>query len=299
MEKLERSTEQTGSDFSVGYIVLNPSGARAFCKALDCSAAFAHPDPSDAVEQVAKEFSFERDLLHKCKNRGMDRVVRVLDSGTLRIDPDDDFSVVQFLIFELGDGDIRKTMKFAQELDVATALRTLHHVSNGLRQLHEARVAHQDLKPSNVMTFGSAGSKVGDLGRATDSSQPMPHDEITFADARKYAPPELLYREVAADWGVRRAACDLYLLGSLAMFMFTGVGMTARLKMELPATLYPQDLGGPYSGTYRDVLPQVRSAFAVAMEDLDASVPEDFRAELGAIVRCSAIRTPCSRRSEQ
>lgn len=285
VEKLEKTAEQTGSYFSAGYIVESPAGDRAFCKALDYTAAFEEPDPALALGPLTDAFNFERDLLNRCRERRMDRVVRVLDSGTLRIDAANPFSVVQFLIFELADGDIRKTMRFGRDLDVALALRSLHHVTTGVRQLHGVRVAHQDLKPSNVMTFGSVGSKIGDLGRATDHGRAMPHDDNAVAGALSYAPPELLYREVATDWGTRRAACDLYLLGSLAMFLFTGVSMTARLLMDLPGTVYPPELGGPYTGTYRDLLPQVRSAFATAMEDFDAAAPEEFRAELGAMVR--------------
>jgi eukaryotic-like serine/threonine-protein kinase len=164
-------------------------------------------------------------------------------------------------------------------------LRTLHHVSNGLRQLHGAEVAHQDVKPSNVMTFGVGGAKIGDLGRATDHARAMPHDDHAIAGAKPYAPPELLYRETASDWGTRRAACDVYLLGSLAVFLFIGVGTTARMMMEIPPALRPPTLGGAYSGSYQDVLPQVRSAFAAAMEEFDAAVPEGLRAELGVIVR--------------
>lgn len=285
VEKLEKSAEQTGSYFSAGYIVESTEGTRAFCKALDYTAAFMETDPARALGPLTEAYNFERDLLAKCRDRRMDRVVRVIDSGSITIDAINPFSVVQFLIFELADGDIRKTMKFGSDLDKAVALRSLHHVSNGLRQLHGAHVAHQDLKPSNVMTFSDKGAKIGDLGRATDRGRPMPHDDGFVAGAREYAPPELLFRDAASDWGTRRRACDLYLLGSLVVFMFTGVSMTARIMVELPEEMRPAELGGPFAGAYSEVLPYVRSAYAKAIEEFEASVPEDLREELGDVVR--------------
>lgn len=285
VEKLEKGPEQTGSYFSAGYIVESAAAPRAFCKALDYTAAFREPDPARALGPLTDAFNFERDLLAKCRDQRMDRIVRVLASGAITIDAVNPFSVVQFLIFELADGDIRQVMKFGQDLDAAWALRTLHHVCNGLRQLHGAQVAHQDLKPSNVMTFADDGAKLGDLGRASDQSRAMPHDDFTIAGATPYAPPELLYGETAGDWGTRRAACDLYLLGSLAVFLFTGVSLTTRMMMELPRELQPRTLGGGYSGAYEEVLPQVRSAFAAAMDDFDNALPQTMRAELGEMVR--------------
>jgi serine/threonine protein kinase len=89
----------------------------------------------------------------------MDRVIRLLADGTISV-PEADFpSSAQYLIFELADGDIRKTMDAAQQFDLAWALRTFHHITTGLMQLHKAGTAHQDLKPSNVLTFETVGQR--------------------------------------------------------------------------------------------------------------------------------------------
>jgi hypothetical protein len=69
------------------------------------------------------------------------------------------------------------------------------------------------------------------------------------------------------------------------VFMFTGVSMTARIMVELPEEMRPAELGGPFAGAYSEVLPYVRSAYAKAIEEFEASVPEDLREELGDVVR--------------
>ena len=285
IEKIDKTPDQTGGHFSVGYLVERFDGTRAFCKALDFTAAFAAPDPARELEHMTQAFNFERDLLDKCRDRRMTRVVSVIGDGRITVEDRNPQSVVQYLLFELAEGDIRQVAKFAADLDVAWALRSLHHVATGLMQLHRAGVVHQDLKPSNVMTFGNAGSKIGDVGRATDRTRPMPHDDLHIAGARPYAPPELLYGEVANDWGVRRAGCDLYLLGSLAHFFFTGIGTTASILRHLASEARPASIGGPWTASYRDVLPQVQHAFAQAMAELDPLIPSAFRSEMGSAVR--------------
>lgn len=285
IEKIEKTPDQTGGHFSVGYRVQRSDGTRAFCKALDFTAAFAAPDPARELEHMTQAFNFERDLLGKCRDRRMDRVVSVIGDGRVFVEDGNPQSAVPYLLFELAEGDIRQFAKFAAELDLAWAVRSLHHVATGLMQLHRAGVAHQDLKPSNVMMFGNAGSKIGDVGRATDRTRPMPHDDLHIAGAWPYAPPELLYGEVANDWAVRRAACDLYLLGSLAHFFFTGVSTTASILRHLASEVRPASIGGPWTASYRDALPQVRHAFGATMAEFDLTVPFALRREMSSVIR--------------
>ena len=65
-----------------------------------------------------------------------------------------------------------------QEADISTADdRTLHHIAVGLQQLHGEGIAHQDLKPSNVLFFETFGAKLADLGCADTLKNPAssPH----------------------------------------------------------------------------------------------------------------------------
>ena len=200
----------TGGTFSASYIV-NRNGQRAFLKAMDYTAALGSVDPARALAQMTAAYNFERDLLEKCQSHRLSRIVRVLDAGTLPSTAGDAASVVQYLVFELADGDIRSFVRIDTELDVAWSLRMMHHVTAALRQLHAAGIAHQDVKPSNVLIFQSRRSKLADLGRASDRDRQSPFDELRCAGDRTYAPPELLYGEVSTDWSSRRLACDPFI----------------------------------------------------------------------------------------
>ncbi len=277
VEKLPRPPQATGGHFSISYAVESGDGRRGFLKALDYSAVFQQADVPRALEAMTSAYNFERDLLYRCAP--MSRIVTALADGEIR---DTGWTVpVNYLIFEWADQDSRAVLDAAQRIDVAWALRTLHQVAVGLSQLHGSGIAHQDLKPSNVLDFGGAGSKLADLGRSSYRGNAGPSDHLPFPGDWTYAPPELLYGQVNPDWSVRRFASDLYQLGSLATFFFTGTGMTGGLLAHLDSRHAPQD----WAGTYEDVLPFVRQAFSDVMGVMESSTPADLKADLVGIVR--------------
>jgi serine/threonine protein kinase len=131
---------------------------------------------------------------------------------------------VQYLIFELADNDVRAHLENLTRLDAVFIMKTLHHVASGLAQLHREGIAHQDLKPSNVLIYSAnKGAKVCDLGRAWDRNESAEHDNYPIPGDPKYAPVEFFYNSIAVDDRVRRYGCDLYHLGSLLVFCFTNV----------------------------------------------------------------------------
>ena len=71
-------------------------------------------------------YNFERDVLAKCSAKGLSRIVRVLDFGTIPPEAGDPSSVVQYLILELADHDIRSFVKWAQVFETAWTLRIMH-----------------------------------------------------------------------------------------------------------------------------------------------------------------------------
>ncbi|NUP55822.1 MAG: protein kinase [Gemmatimonadaceae bacterium] len=281
VEHIPRRADATGGHFSESYIVQNPAGERAFLKALDFSEALTSPDPARALQPLTAAYNFERDLLFRCRDRRLDRVVVALDDGSVLVDTTSPAGVVQYLIFELADGDIRKHLKIAAAFDLAWALRSLHQVAIGITQLHANQIAHQDLKPSNVMVFGAKSSKVGDLGRAAAKGEQPPHEGFPVAGDRSYAPPEFLYGATPTDWAPRRLGCDAYLLGSMQAFLFTGVGITSMWMAELD----PQYHWKNWRGTFAEVLPYVRDAFGRATTAFSATVPDEYRSELRTILQ--------------
>ena len=220
-------------------------------------------------------------MLEKCKSNGLSRIVTVLDSGTLPPKDGDASNVVQYLIFELADHDIRSFVDWEQTFETAWALRTMHQAAAALQQLHFVEIAHQDVKPSNVLIFENSHSKLADLGRAFDRHSTSPHDESACAGDLTYAPPELLYGYVPQDWRVRRLGCDLYLLGSLVVFFCTGVSMTHLLLNRLNDQHHYTKWGGKYS----EVLPYLQKSFTQIIRELRKKIHPNFAEEITEAIR--------------
>ena len=269
---IARPQSATGGYFSTSYIVTSADGQEAFLKAMDYTRALQANDPANALQAMTAAYNFERALLEKCMSHNLSRIVQVLDSGTLPAPVNDPSGVVQYLIFELATGDIRTYLNFNQSFNNAWVLRIMHQSTAALRQLHYAQIAHQDLKPSNVLIFDNSFSKLGDLGRAFDLHSTSPHDVHNYAGDRTYAPPELLYGQVHQDWRIRRIACDLYLLGSLLVFLYTGVSITHLIFKRLDPKHHYTNWGDSYSA----VLPYVQAAFAQILRDLRQAIPRGF-----------------------
>ena len=83
-EKLERGDNQTGSFFSVWYIV-EKDGERCFIKAFDFAKFLTVSTPGSGIVDVMNEmltaFKYERDLSNHCKNRHVTKVSFVKEAG--------------------------------------------------------------------------------------------------------------------------------------------------------------------------------------------------------------------------
>ena len=133
----------TGGHFSVGYLAEHVSGRRGYLKALDFSGALQTPDPVQALQSMTAAYIFERNLLTKCKNRKLDRIVASLADGIVKVPGNfGPLENVCYLIFEHGEGTLRNAVAQFTKFDLAWCLRSLHHTSVGLRQLHSAGIAH-------------------------------------------------------------------------------------------------------------------------------------------------------------
>lgn len=285
---IPRSAGATGGTFSVAYKVERSQSGhpqRAFLKALDFSIAPTLGLPiADALQLLTNSYVFERDLVMRCANHRMRNVILGLDAGQVTVtDPrvNPILADVPYIILEEADGDVRTAMTSRlAAFDQAWAFRVLHGVANGLRQLHQDGISHQDIKPSNVMTI-DAVAKIGDLGRAGLDGGGSPHDGLQIAGDPTYAPPELLYGELQPDDRVRRRACDVYHLGSMLVFFYTGSGLTPLIETELAPTFHwrtwPRD--------FRNVLPYVRNAFDQIVDRLAMTFPDSLRAELTTLLR--------------
>jgi serine/threonine protein kinase len=271
---------QTGGNFSYGYGVTHKDGRKAFLKALDYSGALRASDAPTALQALTTAYVFERNILQTCKDRRMDRVVHPIDFGNVMVD-DTAVGKVDYIILEAADCDVRSFLSASAKIDLAWKLRALHHIATGIHQLHSANIAHQDVKPSNVLVFGTRVSKIADLGSASLKGSVCPRDEKDFSGDPAYAPPELLYGHQNADWTARRFGCDAYLLGSMIVFMFTGLSSTSLLLSKTASAHHPK----VWKGTYKEVTPYLKDAFGEALGSFEKCLPDEpFRTELKTIV---------------
>jgi serine/threonine protein kinase len=179
-----RSKTATGGHFSTGYIAENFDGRQGFLKAMDFAGAFAPGvDTPAMLNFMTSAYLFERQVCEKCADRKLRRVVHAIDSFHIEVKPGDALSRVECLVFELAEGgDIRSHLDAMAAFDLAFAFRLLHDVAVGVEGLHKVDIAHQDLKPSNVLVFTrDTGAKISDLGRAWSKDHPAPHDDLDVA----------------------------------------------------------------------------------------------------------------------
>lgn len=283
-ERVAREIGDTGGFFSVNYRVVNADGRRGFCKVLNYYWILSaqSPDPVEPMAEATNLYRFERDLAHACAH--LSRVVTALDDGTIYLDGFT-YSTVSYIIFEAAERDIRGLLNTSDFLDVAVRLRSLHHLATAISQLHGQNIAHQDIKPSNLLVFspdveGKRHSKLGDLGRATKLGTPMAHDDYPIAGDGKYAPPEGLYGAVPEDFRARRFGSDLYQLGGMITFIFSSSTMNAQLASELD----PRYHWTNWRGTFAEALPYLQDAFARSLHTIGESIPDVIRPEILTLI---------------
>lgn len=273
---------QTEGQFSVAYAVTDDAGRRAFMKVLDLVSVFGELEEQRAA---IDDYLAERDLLLLCGEERMTRVVTALDHGRVTLDgflPP--LATVYFIVFEFAEGDMNRALSEAGSVDVDVRLHLLHDLAVGLRQLHRRKIAHQDLKPSNMLVFGGGAArnhgKVADLGRAFQASTPTGHDQMLIPGDKSYAPPEQLYGFQHSDSKVRRFGADLYQLGSLIAYTFTGVTMNGYLAERLS----PEHHWDTFSDGYGAALPYLEEAYTDVIAEVARRLPVDVAEELGSVI---------------
>ena len=271
-EQVTFAADHTGGHFSDCYYV-ERGGKTAFLKALDIEKF----ELSQVLGLMAG-FEYESKLLEMCRDKKLGRIVQVIESDKVERDPNAPpvLRHVPFLIFELADGDIRDSVDLSKSVSDQWRFQILHRTTLALLQLHRERIAHQDLKPSNVLLFGDRQLKLGDLGRSSLQGRPAPHDGFQIAGARNYAPFEQSYGHLREDWIERRLSADVFHLGCLVVFSFTNICFPEFVLSKLAEAHRPGSWGDPYEL----VIEHVQAAAIQALADLSNELPEQFREEL-------------------
>jgi serine/threonine protein kinase len=281
----------SGGFFSVSYEVRKDK-QEAFLKAFDIVKALQIAERQGktlitALQEQSQAFNFETALHDLCLGAKMRRVVKILDHGEAIVPRLENEQIYQipYMIMELADGgDVRAYIGRTEAIDITLKLTYLKDVASGILQLHKAKVAHQDLKPSNVMVFGKEMAKVGDLGRASSQNIPGLYDNLIIAGDPNYAPPEQLYMHPLVDWMDKRMRCDLYQFASVIAFVFFGTTINLELINRLPKHIKPTAWQGD-SDSYLNALPFLLDAFDETLTDWENQCPPWLRNELIDIIR--------------
>ena len=268
-KRVPQHTKGTGGYSSISYFVSKKEGGKAFLKALDFSSALQSEDQSHSLLELTSAYEHERNLLRQCKDKKLRRVVVPLTHGTAKVS--DIFGLlsrVPYLIFPMAGGNIRdavdKWKAFDRKLHLALALRSLQHSALGLQELHGLKIAHQDIKPSNVLVFPAEGSKLTDLGSASQAGNPSLYDKWMVPGDVSYAIPEQWY-----GWGQsldfeNRYLVDLYRLGSLIFFFFADCSAMSDTQLKL-SIKYGKDF---VMSDFISDLPYLQYAFEESLNDL-------------------------------
>lgn len=237
-DKIHKPSDETGGYFSSQYIAINNSGEKRFLKAIDIEKAILQStsiglDFTKILQEQMNIYNYERELLEYCKANYTSKIVMIKEYGIIK-NPNG-IIPVPYLTFDLADGNVKHYIKFQNDVDFSWKLKSLHDIANGLQQLHNIDIIHQDIKPSNILQFRD-DSKLTDLGRSKCKSKKGPYDNYNFSGDKTYAPIEI-YDEFSflqpLDWYDRNLAMDSYLLGNLMTFYFTGMNMTALIVNKL------------------------------------------------------------------
>jgi eukaryotic-like serine/threonine-protein kinase len=279
-ETVNPGEDATGGQFSNAYVVAK-DGTEGFLKAFDFSYAFQSANVIEVINKLTTAYMYERDLLLHCKEKRLRKVVVAIEHGEVQVPNYDAMNGrVFYLIFHLAEGDVRRQITMHGRFDSSWCMQALRDVSVGMFQIHRQMIAHQDLKPSNVLVF-SDECRLADFGRASRKGYPALHDDYNVAGDQTYAPPEQLYGFRHPEWTTRRFGCDLYMLGNLAAFLFTGVNVTSQLFSHLDEQFHPATWGRSYA----DVLPYLQASFGQVMSDLRGQLSGPCPAEIEGIIR--------------
>jgi serine/threonine protein kinase len=277
IKKVEIPKDHTPGFFSEGYHV-KKDGQTAFLKALNIT-KFSAKD----VGAILASFSYESALLELCKDKGLNRIVKLIEADQLEVNPKaiELLRFVPFIVFELANGDIRDSVRINIPVSNTWRFHLLHQTTLALIQLHRQQIAHQDLKPANVLKFENGKVKIGDLGRSSLRGKNAPHDSCNIPGSYNYAPFELRYGYLKSDWLERRQSVDIFHLGCLVVFSFTNIPFPEFVISRLASSYKPEVWGD----SYENVVAEIRKVMIESIQDLSKDFPIEFRNELIEIVK--------------
>jgi len=283
LKKRIKTPDDHSGVFSSCYEVQDTKNNRSgFLKAINYQYAFQvlrqGQSSTDLLQEITEGYNYEKDLLDFCKDRRMSHVVTAIDHGEYR--DKNELLPVPYLIFEIATGSLKNVAAKAI-LDSTWRLGVIHGFLVGLSQLHQQKIAHQDIKPSNILIFGHNVSKLSDLGNATKFDRKSPlWDKDCHCGDFTYAPIELLYRYCSPNWEARRLGADLFMAGGIITYLFTDSNFLTLLVANLPDNYKPFNFGG----TFEDVKPHLMRAYYTTLDDVKKRIPQSISTHIIDII---------------
>jgi eukaryotic-like serine/threonine-protein kinase len=183
---------------------------------------------------IVARFRREATLLGRLRSPHVARVVDFVEDAALGF----------VLVMQFVEGESLGAVLATRTLTVDEALDLAMDLSSALRDLHEAKVVHRDLKPDNVILEPPAGGRrravvvdfgVGRVETAPDEEAPTSITEAnTAVGTLPYMAPEQLLSSATAT-----AAADVYAMGAILFRSISGEtvfgdvddGVAARRKL--------------------------------------------------------------------
>lgn len=144
-----------------------------------------------------------------------------------------------FLVFELAHAgtladEMRALRKEGRVYHPVRALERVKEVLVALSHVHARGLIHRDVKPANLLRFGSS-IKLTDFGTGRTLSRSSALETQAFVGTRAYAAPEQVQGEAVDD------RSDLYAVGCILHEMLTGRPV-AQVAQARVARRYPNPL---------------------------------------------------------
>lgn len=281
-EMYSREKESTNGYFSVQYKA-ERGGKEYFVKVIDIEKSFRRTNVTELMNVLQKQleaFTYEKELLERCRDRSCSKIVRVQDADMIPIGEGNPYPV-PYLVFEKADGDVREYIKFQDEVDFAWKLKSLHDIAVGIEQLHSMQVIHQNLKPSNILQFEKE-SKISDIGKSKTFTGTGVNDNTLLNGDKAYAPLEMLPQFTflrPVEWLDMNLATDSYELGNLMTFYFSGLNMTGMLIQKL------NKIGNTARTTNMEMKAYLDACYDECIETIKEEIEyEEFKEPIGQMI---------------
>ena len=248
-------------------------------------------DRASLMARETSAFHFESSLAKECTGNRMGNVIRYIDSGDIEL-PDYHIKTVSYIIYEMSEGKIGDFLTFSSKTDfvvdlglLVEKLKSLHQVTNGVRQLHAKLIAHHNITPQTVEVFeANTLSKVGGLQRSR-THQELLHSPVSarlFDGDYTFAPPEAFFNYKMSEDMSTYYQIDNYMLGNLIVYYLSMMNLTTLISSKCPYSLSHWASKG---ADYNDVLPAIIAAFNQSIEEIKSSIcVEELREPIAQII---------------